>query len=330
LSLGHLGAHSKSAEDALRVAAEDSDEATALYALTALAGIGKSDPSAIPKLLEAMNSTDTQLSSYAIAGLLKMANANPDKFAREINQQLNTLKNGRNLDNLVKLTGMLRQKPSELKNFVFERYDVVSTTSKAGILHILSYSPEESELSTDIIKKAINDPDANIRRLGINLSHRLGEQDFRRLVPHFLKDSEPANRMTGLMVLRNSRHKVPEAASLVMKMSADPILDVRVAAVSVLDNVLNSQTELLTLYEKLLNDPEPQVRLAVLKRLASFGTSEPISKLLDRAKPHESNPYVLSHLNATLNGAKGLSSASEIAEFYLQDLKRMPGEDLTR
>lgn len=322
LALGRHGRESPEITAALQKFTEDEDQLSRTYAGLALALTGGPKKSSILVLTKALE-LENEVAGKAAARLLgEIGREFPDDVLPGVLETLAHEQSSTVAHSLRVLRYMREQAASALPKLE-AIYDKGDTKTRMAVLNALETVDAEGDHAMPILKKALSDKRATLRRealMGI-LRYKKKQDLYLKELLASLKDTDGNNKLLTLGILRGMNSKSPEAVPALIAATKDENTRVRSFAVSVLAAYTPPLDEILPVLEQCLKDKEPVVRRVTSTALARLGLhqSDAVAPVLMKALDAESNPNVKRSIMTALKvlqrkGEPSNAGASDILE----------------
>ena len=317
LSLGRLGKGMPGAEDAIRKFADDPDPLTRIDAVVAMAGLGKVEDSAIPKMLEALGSKEEATAKGAARVLGDVGTATPDKVLPGLMAALDKGEDPLSRNSVRVLRYMKNNAATALPQ-IAALYDKVDHSTRVEVTEALLAIDRQGDYAIPVMMKALQSPESKDRREAL-----IGLLRFRSKVDLFLdslvaglKDKDPENQLLVVGILKGLGQQAKKAVPDLIRLSQDSDLPLRTAAVSALSSFTPPTPEILQALDKSIKDKDMRVRLASIGSLRRIGYLYPdqvtplLKSGLDAAPDDQTRKAITSALERLSQGT-GKASSSE-------------------
>jgi len=307
LSLGKLGRNNAAVEDALKKLADDSDSVVKLNAAVALALLGKVDDSALPLLIQALESGEEATAKAAGRVLADIGLKEPQKVLPSVMEALD--KNEAPLaGNALRVLRNMRTLAAPSLPRVVALYDGADVQTRRDIVDTVLAVDKKGEYALGVMIKALKEPDVRDRKEALIGMMRFRPRPDLMLDPVLgvLKDEDPANRLIAVNLVKALGQDSLKGLPDLIALTDDPDMRVRNAVVPVIASFRPTPPEVLPAVEKSLQDKDFRVRITAATALKQLFQDYPdkVTELLKKAheeEQHEGTKRTMASILKSLN-----------------------------
>ncbi len=307
LSLGRLGSGVAGVKEALTQLEKDANPTIRMHVTIAKVLTGSMDESAIPSLIQAMDSKDNPTADAATTALSRLGKQSPEKLIPALVEALNT--NEQSITrNALKVLRNMKNQAAEALPSVAAAYEKVDPKIRPLVVQAVVEMDSTGDHALPLCMKALGDPNPIARKDALMGAMRYRSKLEAYLTPliESLNDPDEENKLLALGVIRGLGNKAAQAVPSLIALTNGTNQRVRVSAISTLGAFNPPNQEALSALGKALSDKDDKVKTASLNVLRTIGQRDPtlVTPILEKALESEKEQKTKHSVTATLDGLK--------------------------
>jgi len=296
-----LGKGDPKVEAELHNFAKDPDSLSQVNAVIALAALGKTDDSAVPMLIKALDSEEKATAKAAVRALAVAGGKVPEKVVPTLIQILS--KKG-SQENALRVLRNMREAAKLALPSIVGIYDSADPAIRLEIMDAVMAIDKGGDYAIPVLVKQLKATDPLDRKealVGL-MRYRNRADDFLDPLADILKDRDMEVKTLAIRVIRGSGKHSAKVTSQLVDLSQDPDIRVRKEAIGALGSFKPFPHEALAALEKCLKDQNPTIRTASAVQLGYIVREYPeeVTKILESALAAEHDERAKRAIAATV------------------------------